>query len=101
MWYSVHIVKLKKFKTCIKQNTGEKISYSSRDTQVGKSSPSFDYSLCSVPNRNDHTYQNNTDVLVLGVFKRTINIGFYITITNIAIVHSGVKQCTRVVIPFL
>ena len=24
MWYSVHIVKLKKFKTCIKQNTGEK-----------------------------------------------------------------------------
>ena len=49
MWYSVHIVKLKKFKTCIKQNIGEKISYSSRDTQVGKSSPSFDYACALYP----------------------------------------------------
>ena len=47
VWYSVHIIKLKKFKTCIKQNTGEKISCSSRDTQVGKSSASFTALLCT------------------------------------------------------
>ena len=43
VWYSVHIIKLKKLKTCIKQNTGEKIIQLKRYS--GKALCSFDYSL--------------------------------------------------------
>ena len=80
MQYSVHTIKIKEIQNWYKTKLEKKILQLKRYS--GKALCSLDYGLYSVPNRTYHTYQNNTDILVMGVFKKVINIGFYSTMTR-------------------
>ena len=69
MQYLVDTIKVKKFKTCVKQNTGEKkIVQLKRDSGKCPLHPVI-ATLTLYP-----TDQNNTDFLVLIVFKRIKHI---------------------------
>lgn len=57
MQYSVHTRKVKEIQKLYKTKTLEK-NHTAQEVQWSRSSPSFDYSLYSVPNGTHHTYQN-------------------------------------------